>query len=227
MTIESLSGSARFVVLGDDSTVVRGAPVEYRHHGMTVVVRDDSVGALIEVVREPESILIVSGDMPTDELTPLLELALEVSQTPVILGLGESADAEKVRAAFALGVRATIPLPLTPERLAHLLRTTPRSVPDVECVWAGDLMVDPGRHVVELRGSRIDVSPREFAVLLCLARAYPAMVTLDDLALQHFDAVADPHASVRVLIKRIRARLGEAAAPPIETVRGLGYRLSG
>ncbi len=227
ISVEPLQGSARFVVLTEDPRVVRGAPVEYRHRGIAVVIRQDVVSALTEVVRDADSILIVSSSVAPENLAPILELAREVCASPVVLGLDPLTDAETVRSAFALGVQTSVALPLTPDRLERLLRASPRAAVPIECVQAGDLMVDPGRHVVEWQGSRIDVTPREFDVLLCLARAHPYMVTLDDLARQHFEAVADPHASVRVLIKRIRARLGESAEPPIETVRGLGYRLAG
>lgn len=230
MTIAAapLVGWSRVVLL-TDAIDVRGTAAEFRHFGLRVDTHHDVVAALIGLARDHESILVVSSDIQRPSLSEALDLGVALCGSAVILGLGEGDAAAAVRVAIAAGVHTIVDLPLTPERLHEAIRKLPDPTTDLEPVQAGQLRVDPGRHQVEWRGTSIDVTPREFAVLLALARAHPFMATLDQLAVEYASTATDPIASIRVAINRIRARLTEAGAgsrTPIETVRGVGYRLA-
>lgn len=229
MSLTAVRGADRAVLL-TRTVDVRGTTAEFRHVGVTVVSHDDILHALLELTHDPDSILVVSSDFDRIPLPDMLDLAVAVCGPSVILGLGTADAAAAIRTAFAAGVRTTVELPLTPERLKQAIRRIPESFAGRDpAVTVGDLTVDPGRHVVMWHGSQVEIPPREFAILYTLARAHPYLATLEQLAVEYAGTAIDPIASIRVAVNQIRARLAEAGAlpaPAIETVRGIGYRLA-
>jgi len=220
-------GAARVVVLSHDKRDVRGSLAEFLHFGLSIVVRDDIIAALREVVRDPSTVLVIACDIPCRTLTDVLDLAVATCGSAVLLGLHPAADARIIGRALEAGVQGTVHLPLTAERLAQALRGVSFASMSRETVTAGALVIDPVRHEVQWQGRPVDTTPREFDSLLTLARGYPQMVPLTELAAQ-YGPVSDPFASVRVIINRIRARIAAVTGSDeivIETIRGIGYRL--
>jgi DNA-binding response OmpR family regulator len=89
----------------------------------------------------------------------------------------------------------------------------------------GPLLVDRGERKVLLEGRKIDLTPREFSLLVHLIREAGRVVTRMDILGKVWEIPFDPGSNViEVHIKNIRDKLGEQAKM-IETVRGMGYRL--
>jgi len=71
----------------------------------------------------------------------------------------------------------------------------------------------------------IPLSRKEFAVLAELLRADGAVVSAEDLLERAWDENIDPFTNVvRVTMMKLRRKLGDP--PVVETVPGVGYRLS-
>jgi DNA-binding response OmpR family regulator len=89
-----------------------------------------------------------------------------------------------------------------------------------------DLTIDEVQHEVTLRGQPVDLTAREFALLLALAR-HPGRVFTRTQLLERVwgDAYYDEHV-VDVHIGNLRKKLEADLAHPqyVETVRGVGYR---
>jgi DNA-binding response OmpR family regulator len=91
----------------------------------------------------------------------------------------------------------------------------------------GDISADPGRREVRVRDESIRLSKSELDLLVCLARQRNRTVSRDTLygtifAGRHEDSSSN---ALAVLVQRLRAKL-RSAAGQLETVRGLGYRLT-
>jgi len=72
--------------------------------------------------------------------------------------------------------------------------------------------------------SRLDLSPKEFAVLEYLLAAAGRVVSAEELLDRVWDDAADPFTTtVKTTIGRLRAKLGQP--PAIHTVREGGYRI--
>jgi DNA-binding response OmpR family regulator len=107
-------------------------------------------------------------------------------------------------------------------RIRALARRPPVAVPPV--LKAGDLTVDPARRVAVRAGRRLDLSPKEFAVLECLLAAGDRIVSAEELLERVWDSAADPFTTaVKTTIRRLRLKLGDP--PVIHTVREGGYRV--
>ena len=73
-------------------------------------------------------------------------------------------------------------------------------------------------------GRRLDLSPKEFAVLECLLTANGRTVPAEELLERAWDSEADPFTTaVKSTIRRLRLKLGDP--PVIHTVREGGYRV--
>jgi DNA-binding response OmpR family regulator len=100
-------------------------------------------------------------------------------------------------------------------------RSAPATAPVLEY---GDVCLDPGRHCAFRAGRRLELSPKEFALLECLLAARGRVVSAEELLDRVWDEAADPFTTaVKSVIRRLRAKLGEP--PVIETVREAGYRI--
>ena len=91
----------------------------------------------------------------------------------------------------------------------------------------GSLGLDAARHEAHRNDQRLDLTPKEFALLRYLM-LHPSEVLTPERLLEHvWDDRADPFTNtVRVTISNLRRKLSEAGpGQPIETVVGVGYRL--
>jgi DNA-binding response OmpR family regulator len=91
-------------------------------------------------------------------------------------------------------------------------------------IQVGDLEIDPDLVEVRKDGREVHLSPREFRLLLTLARSPGRVFPRDSLLRQVWgeDEFIDER-TVNVYVQRLRTKLADNAA--IETVRGFGYRL--
>jgi two-component system OmpR family response regulator len=112
-------------------------------------------------------------------------------------------------------------------RLAALRRRPPIS--DVEArIKVGDIALDMLKRQVRRAGREIHLQPRELALLELLMRHAGKVVTRTMFLEQVWGFHFDPQTNiVETHLSRLRSKLkGDDGAPdPIETLRGVGYRM--
>jgi DNA-binding response OmpR family regulator len=99
-----------------------------------------------------------------------------------------------------------------------------------EVVAAGPIRIDVPRRRVILDDREVGLKPKEFDLLVHLAR-HPGQVFTPDHLIESvwgYDALGDTR-TVRVHIRSLREKIEADASNPtlIETVRGVGYRFAG
>ncbi len=112
------------------------------------------------------------------------------------------------------------------ELVARVHAVTRRAVRQAANCWRfGELAIDPQRRECRLGGSELNLSPREFDVLLSLARAAGDVVPKHRLAqaLAPLGESVDFNA-IEVHVHNLRRKIGAAR---VRTVRGVGYALQG
>ena len=91
------------------------------------------------------------------------------------------------------------------------------------------MRVDPGGRRVWSGDTEVALTAREYDVLEFLVRRAGQVLSKDEIlaGVWELDFAGDPNI-VEVYVGRLRRKLGAAAGtdPPIETVRGAGYRLA-
>ncbi|GGV06750.1 DNA-binding response regulator [Actinomadura cremea] len=115
-----------------------------------------------------------------------------------------------------------------PELLARVRALLRRDSGGGSAVWTvGELRLDTGRREAARGGRRLNLSPKEFAVLRYLMSRPGQVVSPEDLLEHVWDENADPFTNtVRVTVGTLRRKLaGDGEDPLIETVVRHGYRL--
>jgi DNA-binding response OmpR family regulator len=111
-------------------------------------------------------------------------------------------------------------------RVQALLRRHSGVVPNISQV--ADLILYREEHRVERNGRKIDLTPREFALLDCLMRSAGRPVSRTSLFEEVWKAPYDPSTNiVDVYMKYVRDKVdGPGEHKLTRTVRGIGYELS-
>ncbi len=110
-------------------------------------------------------------------------------------------------------------------RVHTLLRRGPARSPEV--LRIADLEIDPIRHKTQRSGRRLDLTPKEFALLLLLASRTGDVLSRALLAEQVWDMNFDSDTNVvDVHVRRLRSKVDDPFTRKlIHTVRGVGYVL--
>ncbi|HXR35543.1 MAG TPA: response regulator transcription factor [Candidatus Binataceae bacterium] len=144
--------------------------------------------------------------------TPVLIVTARDRIADRILGLDAGADDYMVK-------------PIDLDELAARLRAIGRRAngrADEQRTY-GALSIDAAAKIITMRGETVDLSGREYAVLMALVRRPGGIVSRAQLeeALYGWDASTESN-TVEVYIYNLRRKLGQST---IQTQRGLGYRL--
>ena len=216
----------RVLVVEDFEVLARSIAIGLRRGGMAVDVVLDGGDALSHLALTRYDVVVLDRDLPGvhgDEIcrrivgegagSRILMLTAATTVKDRVDGLGLGADdylpkpfdfAELVARVRALARRTTTPLP-----------------PTLEC---GDVTLDCGRRVAFRAGRRLELSPKELAVLECLLSSRDRAVSAEELLERVWDEYTDPFTTaVKTTIRRLRAKLGDP--PIIHTVREAGYRI--
>lgn len=112
----------------------------------------------------------------------------------------------------------------TAELMSRIRAVLRRSARQASERWAmGELVIEPRRHSAQRDGVPLDLSPREFQLLLELARE-PGVVVSKSVLSQRLDPLGEPvdFGAIEVHVSNLRRKIG---AELIRTVRGVGYLL--
>ena len=154
----------------------------------------------------------------------VIMLTARAEELDKILGLTVGADDYLTKPFSPRELVARIKALLRRPRQAHAGAEPPDDTPAPQR-W-DDLTIDEAQHEVTLHGQPIELTAREFALLLALAQ-HPGRVFTRAQLLERVwgDAYYDDHV-VDVHVGNLRKKLEADLAHPryIETVRGVGYR---
>lgn len=156
-------------------------------------------------------------------------LRAEANHTPVLFLTARDQVEDRVRG-FELGADDYLIKPFAFAELVARLRNLVRRsdvADDAGTLHVGDLRLDVLRHRVERAGQALQLTPREYALLLLLAR-HPGRVLTRTLIAESVWGVCHEAQTnvVDVVVRRLRAKLdGPFPVPLLHTVRGVGYKL--
>jgi len=218
----------RVLVAEDFEVLARSIGTGLRREGMAVDVVLDGDDALEHLAVTRYDVVVLDRDLPGvhgDEVCR--RIAAQGTGSRVLMLTAASTIRDRVEG-LGLGADDYLPKPFDfAELVARVRALARRSAPAVPPVLiAGDLRLDPARRVAERGGRRLDLSPREFAVLECLLAAGGRAVSAEELLERVWDEMADPFTTaVKSTIRRLRGKLGDP--PVVDTVREGGYRVGG
>ncbi len=158
----------------------------------------------------------------------LTRLRKDGRQIPVLLLTACDAVQDRVRG-LELGADDYLIKPFAFSELLARIRTLLRRGPvrQTELVRVADLELDLVRHKASRGGTRLNLTPKEFALLSLLARRNGEVLSRTLIAEQVWDMNFDSDTNVvDVHVRRLRAKVDDPfELPLIQTVRGIGYVL--
>jgi DNA-binding response OmpR family regulator len=216
----------RVLVVEDFAILANTIGAGLRREGMAVDVVLDGTDALDHLALTRYDVVVLDRDLPGvpgDEVCR--RIVADHSGSRVLMLTAASTVRERVDG-LGLGADDYLPKPFDFAELVARIRALGRRsaavVPPTLC--SGDVTLDAGRRTVSRAGRRVDLSPKEFAVLECLLAAGGRVVSAEELLERAWDEAADPFTTaVKTTIRRLRAKLGEP--PVLHTVREAGYRI--
>jgi two-component system copper resistance phosphate regulon response regulator CusR len=189
------------------------------------VVRDGAEG-LILAQEENYDVIVLDVMLPTMDGWTVVRNLRQTKATPVIFLTARDDVADRVRG-LELGADDYLVKPFAFVELLARVRTLARRGPlrESDLISLGDLEIDVTRRKVRRAGRRIELTPREFALLQLLARRHGEVLSRTQIASYVWDMNFDSDTNVvEVAIRRLRAKIDDDFdVKLIQTVRGVGY----
>ena len=194
---------------------------------LTMISAPDGNTALHLIETQPFDLLLLDIMLPGTDGFALCRAAREQGDAPVLFVTAREDEQDKLHG-YGLGADDYVVKPFSLAVLyakAQALLRRSRGMTAAEVLRAGALVLDPARGTVTADGQRIDLPPKEFALLRALMERKNRVLTRDELLnlawgwdFDGSDRVVDSH------IKKLRRALGRHA-DCIKTVVKRGYKL--
>ena len=224
--------AASVLVIEDDPDVALAIRAVLEGGGLEVLTEGDGRAGLRAFhARRPRMVVLDVG-LPVLDGWDVLDRIRDLSEVPVLMLTSHGLENEKVRGLRA-GADDYVTKPFSNAellaRVQGLLRRG-RAVQDPAAAQVYDdglLSVGPSGGEVSVGGRPVSLTPTEFRLLAVLVR-HPGQVLSPEQLLDQ--AWQDPAGigpdRVKFTVMRLRRKLGQhgGQGPPIEAVRGFGYR---
>jgi two-component system copper resistance phosphate regulon response regulator CusR len=194
--------------------------------GFTVDVAGNGIDGLHSAMEDDYDLIVLDVMLPRLDGWGVVKQLRAKKQTPVLFLTARDDIEDRVKG-LELGGDDYLIKPFAFVELLARIRTLLRRGParEVEQLGMADLEIDVIRRRVKRSGQRIDLTPREFALLQLLAERRGEVLSRTQIASYVWDMNFDSDTNVvEVAIRRLRAKIDEPyALKLIHTVRGMGY----
>lgn len=220
----------RILIVDDEPQITRVLRTSLDAHGYDLRVANDGQTALQIATDWPPDLMITDLSMPVMDGLELCRRFRVRSQAPIIVLSVKGEERTKVQALDA-GADDYVTKPFGISELLARVRANLRRVPQDEseggAIEEGDFRVDLDAHIVLVRNREVKLTPKEFELLVYLARHSHKVVTHRKLLAAVWGANSTEQPEyLRVFIGQLRKKIETDAASPsyILTEPWVGYR---
>jgi two-component system response regulator ResD len=225
--------SCKVLVADDDPNVFEIIRLYFEQQQMELLEANDGAAALELAEKALPDMIILDVMMPKLDGFETCREIRKKFDTPIIMLTAKGEEFDRVLG-LELGADDYITKPFSPRELmarikAILRRTHPRpAVPDGEstCTYEfKNLSIHVDRHEVVVTGEKVNFRPKEFDLLVHMAKS-PGIVYTREQLLEHvwgYDFIGDIR-TVDVHVKKVRQKLNALPSEVIHTVWGVGYK---
>ncbi len=220
----------RILIIEDEGHLARLVAEVLGKEGYSPSSAGDGRSGLARALAEPFDLLIVDWMLPDlDGVQVVKRLRAAEVGVPVLMLTARTQIEDRVEGLDA-GADDYLPKPFAfPELLARVRALTRRSrageTHDGAVLRAGDVVLDPVRHVVRHGDEAVDLTAKEFALLATLLQRPGQVFTRSVLLDIVWGGATDVYTNVVDLyVSYLRKKLDLDGEPSrIRTVRGVGY----
>ncbi|EGL82121.1 two component transcriptional regulator, winged helix family [Caldalkalibacillus thermarum TA2.A1] len=221
----------KILVVDDEHSIVTLLQFNLEQAGYTVVTALDGKTALYLADKENPDLIILDLMLPEiDGLEVCKTLRNRNNLTPIMMLTAKDDELDKILG-LELGADDYLTKPFSPRevvaRVKAILRRTDQNKGEnarpAQKIAIGDLVINPEQFEVRFKDKIVELTPKEFELLLYLARHKGRVLTREQLlnAIWNYDYIGDTRI-VDVHISHLRDKIEPSM---IKTIRGLGYKL--
>jgi len=220
----------RVLIVDDDPDILRLVSYNLTQAGFDVATAATGRRALESVQkRQPDLIILdlMLPDIDGMEVCRTLRQRDDSRRIPIVMLTARSEEIDRV-IGFELGADDYVSKPFSPRELVLRVKSIFRRINDEhdDTLRIGNIQLHPKRRQCFVGVNSVVLTAKEFDLLQELMRAHGNVLTRDVL----MDKVWGYHgeATSRTLdthVRRLREKLGDEGSH-VETVRGIGYRIS-
>lgn len=234
--LDTMAENRKILLVEDDRNLLDALKYNMLKEGYTVFAAGDGAEGLDIARREKPDLIILDVMLPSisgfevcrilrkETSVPILILSARADETDKVVGLDIGAD-DYVTKPFNLRELLA--------RVRALLRRseTAESHEESQAVLkTGDVEIDASRHRVSKAGKTLELTPKEFDMLVYLAKNKGLVMSRDQLLekVWGYDFPGDTR-TVDVHVRWLREKIEDDPNTPklLVTVRGVGYKLEG
>jgi DNA-binding response OmpR family regulator len=219
------------VIVEDDDDIADSIRYNLEREGFRVRVAATGEDAINLILDRPPNLILLDLNLPhmsgfemcrrlraesTTARVPILMLTARTDESDKVLGLNLGAD-DYITKPFSMRELVA--------RVRAVLRRADGAETDRPVYDNGVLVIDPSTFSVRCRGREVRLTRKEFSLLSELARNQGRVMTREVLLDRVWGLTYyGDSRTLDVHIRRLRQKLGDPSL--IETVTGIGYRLS-
>ena len=215
----------------DDEMIAQATRDGAREHGVVMELAHTGEKGLHRAGSDEFDVIILDRMLPDLDGIEIVTRLRAAGVTVPVLMLSALGRAENRIEGLDAGVDDYLSKPFEPDELIARLRALHRRSTNREAsalILFGDFECHVKARTVHREGRHIPLSPKEFNLFKYLIENAGEIVTKDMLLRHVWNLNFDPETNViEVNVNRLRRKLDEGFDKPcLETVRGMGYRLT-
>ena len=227
--------SAKILIVEDDANLLATLKYNLSRESYDVVTAIDGAQALEVAHKEKPDLIILDIMLPELSGYEVCRILRKEMIVPVLMLTAKTEEIDKV-VGLEIGADDYMTKPFSMRELlarvrAMIRRTTmtkPQTVDEQQLLVMNDLEIDMARHQALLRSKEIALTPKEFDLLVFLARNKGFVFSREKLLekVWGYDYAGDTR-TVDVHIRWLRQKIETDPAHPrrLVTVRGAGYKI--
>jgi two-component system, OmpR family, response regulator RegX3 len=225
-------GRPRILLVEDEESISEPFSRALAREGFEPVVARTAAEALELAGRVDPELVLLDLMLPDGDGRDVCRELRRRSDTPIIMVTARGTETDRI-VGLELGADDYVVKPFSaPEVIARIravLRRSKREEETDDQLTFGELTIEPGARRVRMGGRELDLSRKEFDLLVVLAGAAGRVLTRDLLMERVWDENwFGPTKTLDVHIGTLRRKLGDDPSNPryIHTVRGVGFRFA-
>jgi two-component system alkaline phosphatase synthesis response regulator PhoP len=220
----------KILVVDDESAILQTLRFNLERSGYTVVTASDGRAAIAMAQREEPDLVVLDIMLPVLDGIEACKEIRKFSSVPIIMLTAKDQEIDKVLA-LELGADDYVTKPFALHEFlarvkARLRRQNPIQHGHEEALALGEIVIDPSRQSLTVRGDDVALAPKEFALLRVLMENNGRVVTRQTLLdkIWGYDFEGEQQ-TVSVHIRWLREKIEVDSRNPrhIITVRSRGY----
>lgn len=219
----------RKILIADDEARLRKLIADFlKKEGFQIIEAEDGAQALELFASESKiDLVILDVMMPKYDGWVVCHQIRKTSSVPIVMLTAKSEESDELFG-FEIGADEYISKPFSPSilvaRVKALLRRAENFNPNKSVLTYHGLVIDKKRHSVLVDGEAVELSPKEYELLVYLVENQGVALNRDQIlnSVWDYDYFGDTR-TVDTHIKKLRMKLKDKGRY-LQTVRGYGYR---